>query len=373
MQRKCAQEKIRKNKTKEKNMAEEINPGYIPPERDPIPPRSRDITVEQGRPGMLKRISWGAVIAGVVVALVAQLILSLLGLGIGFGSIEPLQQSNPFSGLGTGALIWWVVSMLIALFLGGMTSARLAGVPRAFDSMLHGVLTFSVFTLVSFYLLTTAIGSIISGAGSLVGKTLSMAGQGVAAVAPEVAGAVKGELQKQGIDLADLKSEARRTLRETGKPELQPENLRQQGNEAMQDVTGSAKDAAQNPQSTGNEADNLIDRLFNRAGNIANAADREAAVNVIMKRTGKSRQEANQIVDNWIQTYNQSKQKLAATKDSLVQKARETGDTVAAAMSKAAIFAFIGLILGAVAAAIGGRLGEPHDNPVPVRVSEERY
>ncbi|MGE5354245.1 MAG: hypothetical protein ACM3P0_19315 [Acidobacteriota bacterium] len=353
-------------------MAEEINPGYIPPERDPIPPRSREVRVEETRPGILKRISWGAVIAGVVVALVVQLLLSLLGLGIGFGSIEPLQQSNPLSGLGTGALIWWVISMLISLFLGGMTSSRLAGVPRSFDSVLHGVLTFSVFTLVFLYLLTTAVGSVISGVGSVVGKTLSMAGQGVQAVAPEVAGVVKGQLQKSGIDLADLKAEARRTLRETGKPELQPESLKSQGNEAMQDVTGSAGNAAQNPQSTGNEADNLIDRLFSRGQNIVNAADRDAAVNVIMKRTGKSREEANQIVDNWIQTYNQSKQKLSATKDTVIQKARETGDVVASAMSKAAIFAFIGLILGAVAAAFGGKLGEPHDMQ-PVRVKETRY
>ncbi|MCU7496471.1 MAG: hypothetical protein HF314_15295 [Ignavibacteria bacterium] len=338
-----------------------------------MPPRPTSVTVEETRPGILKRISWGAVIAGVVVALVVQLILSLLGLGIGFGAIEPLQESNPFSGLGTGALVWWVISMLIALFLGGMTASRLAGVPRAFDSVLHGVLTFSVFTLISFYLLTTAIGSVISGVGSVVGKTISMAGQGIQTVAPEVAGAVKGELQQRGIDLTDLKAEARRTLRETGKPELQPENLSRQGNQAMEDVTGSAKNAAQNPQATDNEANGLIDRLFNRASNIANAADREAAVNVIMKRTGKSREEANQIVDNWIQTYNQSKQKLASAKDSVVQKARETGDVVASAMSKAAIFAFIGLILGAVAAAFGGKLGEPHERAVPVRVREERY
>lgn len=352
-------------------MADEINPGWNQPEGGPLPERPSRVAVEETRPGILKRISWGAVFAGVVVALVVQLILSLLGLGIGFGSIEPLQQSNPLSGLGTGAVIWWVVSMLISLFVGGLTSARLAGVPRAFDSVLHGVLTFSVFTLVFFYLLTTAVGSVISGVGGLVGKTFSLAGQGIEAAAPEVAGAVKGQLQQSGIDLADLKSEARQILRETGKPELQPENLRRQGNQAMQDVTGSARDAAQNPQSAGNEADNVIDRLFSRAGNIASAADREAAVNVIMKRTGKSRQEANQIVDNWINTYNQSKQKLAQARDTVEQKAREAGDTIAAAMSKAAIYAFIGLIFGAIAAAVGGKLGEPHERAVAV--SENRY
>lgn len=47
-----------------------------------------------GRVGLaaFKRISWGAVFAGLVVALVVQFILSLLGIGIGFGAMDPLQE-----------------------------------------------------------------------------------------------------------------------------------------------------------------------------------------------------------------------------------------------------------------------------------------
>ena len=41
-----------------------------------------------------RRISWGAVFAGALVALVVQLALSLLGLGIGMGTVDPLEEAN---------------------------------------------------------------------------------------------------------------------------------------------------------------------------------------------------------------------------------------------------------------------------------------
>lgn len=125
----------------------------------------------------LRRISWGSIFAGVIVALVVQLLLSLLGLAIGLGSINPMTETDPFSGLGTGALVWWVASMLIALFAGGLAAGRLSGLTVPFDRVLHGFLTFSVYSIVSFFMITTAVGGIISGVGSLVGKSLSYTGQ----------------------------------------------------------------------------------------------------------------------------------------------------------------------------------------------------
>lgn len=124
-----------------------------------------------------RKISWGAIFAGVLVALVVQLLLSLLGLAIGFGNINPMTETDPFAGIGTPALVWWVVSMLISLFAGGLTAGRLSGVYVGFDRMLHGFLTFSVFSIVTFFLITTAIGGVINGVGSVVGKSLSYTGQ----------------------------------------------------------------------------------------------------------------------------------------------------------------------------------------------------
>jgi hypothetical protein len=64
---------------------------YDAPHMSPITP------AEDARTIMLNRISWGAVLAGVVVALVTQLILNLFGIGIGAATLDPAAGSaeNP--------------------------------------------------------------------------------------------------------------------------------------------------------------------------------------------------------------------------------------------------------------------------------------
>ena len=310
-----------------------------------------------------QRISWGAVFAGVLVAMTLQLTLSLLGLGIGLGSVDPLTERNPLDGLGMGTVIWWGLSLLISLYAGGWVAGRLAGIPRAFDSLLHGILTWCLFTILLFYLLTTAVGRIIGGVSSVVGSTFSAAGSGLASVAPQAGQAIKDQIEgSTGINLGDLQNEAEEILRQTGKPALQPDALERQAKRAGNAVENAADNAASNPQGANETGQSLINRLFGQGEKIAGAADRDAAVNVIMARTGKSRQEAEQTVDGWTKTYEQAKAKFEQTKTEAAQKAREAADATANAASKAAIYTFLGLMLGAVAAAFGGRSGEPRDD-----------
>ena len=316
--------------------------------------------------GPRKRISWGAVFAGALLALVTQLGLGLLGAGIGLSTIDPLQEQNPMSGLGTGAVIWYGLSTLAALYIGGMVAGRLAGAPRCADGLLHGLLSWGLVTLFTFYLLTTAVGRIISGVGGVAGRALTAAGSGIAAVAPQAGEAINSELKERGIDLNDVKREARTLLRQTGKAELQPENLKRQARAAGRDVKTEAGQSAANPQATDDNLDDVIDKLTSRAEHIGDAADRDAAVNVVMKRTGKSRAESEQVVDNWIATAKQAQVKLKQAKDAAALKAREAGDAAAAGLSKAAIFAFIGMVLGAAAAGFGGRQATPDETLVDV-------
>lgn len=315
-------------------------------------------------PGAIKRISWGAVFAGVVVAMVLQLTLSLLGIGIGVGTIDPMEEQNPMSGLGTGALIWWIVSMLLSLFAGGWVAGRLAGMSTTFDSVLHGIITWSLFALLTFYLLTTALGRVVSGVGGVVGQTLSLASRGIEAAAPQVVEAVQEELEARGITTEKLKQEVRVILQQTGKPELQPENLEQEARRAARAAQQGAGEMAADPQAAGTTFDEVMDQLYGRGQEVASAADREAAVNVIMKRTGKSRAEASEIVDSWVNTYERAKAQYKETRAKVGQRARVVGSDLASAVSKVAIYAFFGLLLGAIAAAVGGKLGEPHDVPV---------
>lgn len=133
-----------------------------------------------------RRISWGAVLAGMAIALVVQMILSLLGLGLGLGAIN-VTETNPTEGLGIGALIWWVASMLVSLFCGGLVAGRLAGLVGKADSLIHGILTWCMFTLLSFFLVTTTVGGVFNTVGRAISQGATMVGKGeITEKAPEI-------------------------------------------------------------------------------------------------------------------------------------------------------------------------------------------
>ncbi len=136
------------------------------------------------------RISWAAIIAGVILVVAVQMLLSMLGLGVGLGLVSPNTNGTPdASSFGIGAGLWWLVSSLVALALGGYVAAWLGGLTTRFDGLLHGIMTWAIATLLTFYLLTSAVGGLIDGAFSVVGSGLSSAGSGVASVAPKLADA----------------------------------------------------------------------------------------------------------------------------------------------------------------------------------------
>jgi hypothetical protein len=111
------------------------------------------------------RISWGAVIAGAIIALATQIVLTLIGIAIGLATLNPATGDSPTgSALGAGAGIWLVISSLISLFLGGFIAARLAG---KVNGWLHGLTTWGTLTLLMLLLLTTAAGQLIGAASGL--------------------------------------------------------------------------------------------------------------------------------------------------------------------------------------------------------------
>src|SRR5258707_1993751 len=123
-----------------------------------------------------QRISWAAIFGGVILVVAVQLLLSLLGAGIGLGTVNTNLGSTPTaSSLGIGAGVWWVVSSYIALGLGGYVAAWFAGIEIRFDGVLHGLTTWGIATLLTIYLLTSAIGGIIDGGVSALGGIASRA------------------------------------------------------------------------------------------------------------------------------------------------------------------------------------------------------
>lgn len=316
-------------------------------------PINETVVVADNTP--VRRVSWGAVLAGSLIALMVLVLINLLILGIVTPTINPATEAQPFSGIGTGTAVGLIISNVLALFAGGYIAGRLAGLTRASDGLLHGLLTWGVVTLVSFLVLSTAAGRLVSGVSSAVSQGLSLAGQGLSAVAPGAAQAVETALEQQGVNLSTIQQEAQQLLAQTGDPQLQAGDVQQEAQQAGQDVQSAAADIAQNPQQAGQEINQLVSQLFAEGQDLTDPANRQDLVNVLVERTGVTEAEANQTIDGWAETYQQAQDGLQQAR----QGAEEAAQTAADAIGTAAIWAFVGLLIGAVIAALGGLVGRP--------------
>lgn len=299
-----------------------------------------DHLTKEARPS----VSWGAIFAAVVVGLALQALLGMLGTALGASTIDPVksQGSPSAAAFGIGAGVWWVVSSLISMYTAGWVAGHLSGTAHKTDTVLHGLATWALTTILVLYMISSAVGSVFSGAASAVGKVASASASGVAAVAPDVAQSAKNAANDAGFSWDDIKNQARTVLAQTGKPGLQP-------NAAANTVTNAADATANGDQDLGT----MLDKLFANGKDAASQVDRDAVINVVMQRTGKSRPEAEKQVAAWETSYQQSKQKYEEMKRQAEVKAREAADATAKAVSHAALLAFIASMLGALAAMYG--------------------
>lgn len=318
----------------------------------------------------LKRISWSAVFAGVIVSIVIYLLLAILGTAVGTTTIDPMEEQNPVEGIGMGAAIWGGVSMLISIAVGGYVSGRLA----QREGALHGLLMFGVNTLIFTWLLVTIASSAVTGTMNVLGTGLQAVSSGAKALAPQAVEMARDKLAENNINLDNLQNELETTLRQTGKPELQPEALQNQAqgevNNAQNQAAGAAQPQQQAPGAGNTDLANFFKGLVERNQATFQAADREALKNIIQARTGKTDAEAEQIVNQTEQNYQAARAKYEELKQQAEQKSREIGEKAAAATAKAAWFAFFMMIVEAVLAGVMGMVGR-RTQPRPV-TSEQR-
>lgn len=307
----------------------------------------------------IRSLSWGAVFAGVFVAVPTYLACSLLGTALGAAAFDPLHSVNPFSGMGTGAAIWLALSTLLAIAAGGFVAGRAA--PD--HAGLHGLLSWSVATLLGITLLISLAATVVGASASVIGKGAAVAGQGLAAVAPAAASALQAGAQQvakqAGIDLHPdhLKGELEKLLRQSGKAELAPAHLDAVAHDALSDATASVDHGAARPQDAGDDASDWLDRVKAAAQPMLNAADRDALVNIIVKRTGHSRAEAEKIADNYAATYADARAKAGEAMQSMEDSARQGADVAAGVVSKGSWMALLVLVLGAMTGFFSGRMG----------------
>jgi hypothetical protein len=146
----------------------------------------RLLTTEDG----LLRISWGAVIAGVILSLIAYLMLTVLGTAIGASVLSPLAQPDPSRGFAFGSGAYMIVMTVIAVFVGSYFAGRCAPVL----GWLHGLLAWAVMIIAVAYGATSLVGSAVSTAGSIASTAATV----TAAASPSAAsGTMMGSLKAQ--------------------------------------------------------------------------------------------------------------------------------------------------------------------------------
>jgi hypothetical protein len=281
-------------------------------------------------PPAVRRISWGAIVAGVVVVLVVQMALMLLGLAIGTATIDPATADTPTaSTLGVSGGIWWLASTAIAVFVGGWVAGRLAGMPSRTDGTLHGVVTWAVSTLIAIYLLSTAIGGLVGGAFGALGSAAQAVGQGTQSLASTAMQVVPDDIRNQAEGLFD------RAPAVAGQ------------------VQGEAQQATQ--AAGGGSMVEAVQRLVRGVQEGASPQDRDAALNVISQQAGIPREQAEQRLTEFQATYRDYTAQAA-------EQARQTAQTAAETVSQVSFWAVVALVLGAALAALGGYLGTPRDD-----------
>ena len=133
-----------------------------------------------GTYGQIQAISWSAILAGAAAAAALSLILLILGTGFGLSTVSPwLNAGIGAKAFGITTILWVTITQLLASGMGGYIAGRLRGNWTGtqadeiyFRDTAHGFLAWSVATLTTAALLTTVIGSIVSG-GVHAGATVA--------------------------------------------------------------------------------------------------------------------------------------------------------------------------------------------------------
>ena len=86
------------------------------------------------------RVSWGAIFAGLFVALTIYVLLGALGAAIGLSISDRVEGDR----LASGAGIWAIITLLIALFCGGCVAAQCTAGETKGEAIVYGVILWGV-------------------------------------------------------------------------------------------------------------------------------------------------------------------------------------------------------------------------------------
>lgn len=324
-------------------------------------------------------ISWSAVFAGAITFIAVFFLLSFIGSAIGFGLISP-KDANPFDGVSTGVLVWTVIQLILSLYSAGFV----AGIAARRVGLLHGFLTWALSLVISVLFIfnviastlsvvTNTVATVGSAAGSVVGDVAGAAGDAIGSAANAATDQITKALDE--TDFNQVQSDMEQYLKDTENEKLRPEYLQSQLDKSVEDIKNAAIEAAKNPNNAEAIANDTAKTLADRAKAIAESVDKEDIQKAVAKNSELSEQEVGEITDNIYNGLQDASQKaqtavneasvqiektveeLKVKANEAVETGKDVADTATKTTSKASIFGFIGLLLGAVVAMLGGLSG----------------
>lgn len=338
-----------------------------PTSGEPESPSWRTTALGADVAGRSSNASWGAILAGVAVALAVLLTFSLVAAALGLGIADPTSD-EPFDNVGIAVGLWSILSLAVALAAGGFV----AGVLAVRAGVMHGLAVWATSTLALVVAVVFAVSGAIGVAGSVVGSVGSAIGGGIGTVAEAVgdgAGtstdAIADELGE--IDRSALTDDVQQVIADSGVPELQPDYLDSQLEEARSDVADAAVELVTDPGRYDEILDELATSLQARADTIMEAVDRDAIAASVAANTDLDQAESEQAVDEAVAGVESATQSIDNAQEALldvreevpvlIEDARETLDDASDAAARAALWAFASLLVGAAIASFAALWG----------------
>jgi len=291
-------------------------------------------------------VSWGAIAAGAAAAASLSLILLILGVGLGLSSVSPWARDGvSATTFGVSTIVWLTLTQLLASAMGGYLTGRLrtkwTEVHRDevyFRDTAHGFLAWAVASLATAALLTSVIGSILSGGvqagASMAGGVANTAGAAVGGATALSRMAQGSEGGPMGYFIDSLFRRDASTASITGTA------VSSTGMDIIERASG--KDSAE------------VSRIFMNVSRSEPLPPEDIRYvgQIVAQRTGLSQQDAEKRV-----TYVYAKAQ-AKVRDAEVA-AREAADKARKASAFSALWLFVSLLIGAfiasLAATYGGR------------------
>jgi hypothetical protein len=288
-------------------------------------------------------VSWSAILAGAAATAALSLILLMLGTGLELSSVSPWA----FSGIsattfGVSTILWLTFTQLVASGMGGYLTGRLRikwvevhTDEVYFRDTAHGFLAWSIASLATAALLTSVIGSFVSG-GIQAGASMAGGGATVTAAGSEMA--------KPNYDSGPMGYFVDSLFRKDINAAA-----------SVPDIAGSDAIPGVHPKPIpAGWASPEVTRIFMNSirAETLPAEDIRYVGQIVSLRTGLTQQDAEKRVSD---TYARLQTKLRDAETA----AKEAADKGRKASAYAALWLFISLLIGAFvasfAATIGGR------------------